>query len=149
MTRPITMPQQVRTPAPVGSLLKRGVREARTRALPFRARETDEAHLALVRQCPCLKCGMDPCGEAAHVRKNSAAHGKRQAMGQKPSDYFAVPLCADCHRNDRDSQHRVGEEIFWDRLGLEPLLVCEELQRVTGDLVRMRAVVFVFIAGRP
>lgn len=42
--------------------------------------------------------------EAAHVRFGSGA-----GMGQKPCDFFAVPLCRDHHAQ----QHTVGEGTFW------------------------------------
>jgi hypothetical protein len=79
---------------------------------------------------------------------SSAALGKRNAMGAKPSDYFAVPLCRSCHQSDENSQHKVGEHTFWHHVGLNPLLVCEDLQKAAPDIVRMRAVVFKWIAAR-
>lgn len=131
-----------------GSLLKRP-REQRVRKLPFRtAREKDASYLDLIRELPCLCCGIEPCGEAAHVRMNNAAFGKRQAVGAKPDDKWSVPLCADCHRNDSNSQHRMGEQEFWRRVGLNPLLICEALQRAAPNLLSMRAAVFRFIEAR-
>lgn len=148
MTDRLPFPQAIARPAPIGSLLKRrGNREPRRRA--YRSgRETDSAYLDLVKQLPCLNCGMEPV-DPAHVRMNSAALGKQQAMGQKPSDKWTLPLCRGCHTDDPDSQHKVGETVFWDRLGLNPLLICEALQRVSPDVVKMRAVVFSFVAERP
>lgn len=149
MTDRLPFPQTIARPAPIGSLLKRrGNREPRRRV--YRSgRETDSAYLDLIRQLPCLNCGLEPCREAAHVRLNSAAFGKRQAIGQKPDDRWSLPLDAACHRLDPDSQHKVGEGVFWDRLGLNPLLICEALQKVSPDVVKMRAVVFSFMAERP
>jgi len=141
MTR--THPQRFPS-APVGSLLKRG----RTERTSTRAPVSDVAHLACIRQLPCLKCGMEPCGEAAHVRLNSSAFGKRQALGARPGDEWAVSLCRACHTGDPDSQHKIGEREFWDRLGINPLLVARELWEASGDVVRMRAVVFSAIAER-
>lgn len=47
--------------------------------------------------------------------------GKRPAgIGEKPSDRWAVPLCADCHLNAPDAQHNVGEPAFWKRVGIDP-----------------------------
>jgi hypothetical protein len=146
MTRPVTLPQTLRRPAPIGSLFKRG-REVRSPSYR-RPRETDATHLDAIRQLPCLRCGLEPCGEAAHVRMTSAAHGKRGSMAAKPDDKWAVPLCPGCHRQDADSQHRVGEIAFWSALDLNPLLICESLHAASPDVLRMRAVVFTFIAGR-
>lgn len=135
-----------------GSLLKRP-REQRVRRLPFRsARETDASYLDLIRQLPCLCCGLEAnppyLNDPAHVRMNSAAFGKRQAVGQKPDDRWALSLCRACHTDDPDSQHKIGEQEFWRRVGLNPLLVCEALQKAAPDLVKMRYVVIDAIAKR-
>jgi hypothetical protein len=136
--------------SPPGSLLKQfsTMPRSRARALGKHGRVHNESHLSLVRQCPCLKCGMEDMSEAAHVRMNSAAFGKRTGAGEKPDDLYALPLCAGCHRLDPDSQHKIGEAEFWRRLGINPLLVCRYLAAATGDLVKMRAVVLTAIAGR-
>jgi hypothetical protein len=137
-------PQRITPSLPIGSLLK-------TAGPPRRISHEEGKqpdYLALVRQCPCLRCGMDPAGVAAHLRLNSGLHNKRQAMAKKPSDSWTTPLCAGCHTNDPDAQHRIGEEEFWRRLGLNPFLVCERLHAQNGDLVAMRAVCFVVISER-
>lgn len=90
---------------------------------------------------------MEP-SEAAHVRFASAASGKASGLQKKPDDSYAVPLCSGCHRLDRDAQHNRSEKLFWHALGINPLMVAEKLYAARGDLVAMRAVVFVAIAGR-
>lgn len=148
MTPRIIMPQQVTRFAAPGELLKRP-RELRTRRQPIRSgRETDSGYLDLIRQLPCCCCGLEGFSEAAHVRMNNAALGKHQALGQKPDDRWSTPLCADCHRNDPDSQHKVGEQEFWRRVGIYPLALCEALHKAAPDLLKMRAVVFRFIETR-
>lgn len=141
-------PQRLSPPAAPGALLKRHHAGAAKPAPIQRARAADAPYLARVRACPCLKCGLDPAGEAAHVRMNSPAHGKRQAMGKRPDDRWALPLCAACHTRDPDSQHKLGEAEFWHRVGLNPLIVCAELYAVRDDPVVMRGVVVKAIAGR-
>lgn len=138
-------PQRISPPSHPGALLKR-IGAADLPQQPRHARE-DGDYLALVRQCPCLKCGMEP-SEAAHVRFASAAFGKASGLGRKPEDRHAVPLCAGCHRLDRDAQHNGGERMFWDLLGINPLIVAERLYAKRGDLVAMQAVVMVAIAER-
>jgi len=88
-----TRPQR---PADYGALLKRDLPPARKQQ-PRQQSDADPAYLAMVRQCPCLRCGQDPAGEAAHVRLNSATHGKFGAKGKKPSDKWALPLCGGPH----------------------------------------------------
>jgi len=138
-------PQRIFPLSAPGSLLKSFAAPApRTRGI-----ETgqDTSYLAMVRTLPCLKCGMEP-SEAAHVRFASAAFGKASGMQKKPDDSYAVPLCAGCHRLDRDAQHSRSEKLFWHQLGINPLIVAGELYAKRGDLVAMRAVVMVTIAGR-
>lgn len=137
-------PQRLFPPSPAGSLFKR---VAPAPAPRKDASDKDAAYLALVRQCPCLHCGMEP-SEAAHVRMSSAAFGKASGLGKKPADSWALPLCAEHHRLARDCQHSGSEHVFWDSIGVGPLVVCELLYAQRGDLVAMRAVIFVTIAGR-
>jgi hypothetical protein len=133
------MPQRLAPAAPIGSLLKRAGND---RPAMRNQAPADLPHLAAIRQLPCLKCGLEPCGEAAHVKKG---HVK---MGRRPPDSQTVPLCRARHQTDPDAQHRVGEEEFWGRLGINPLLVAKRLFEVSGDVVRMRAVVLTAIAER-
>src|SRR6185437_15589430 len=123
MTHP--RPQRAFPPSPPGTLLKSVTAE---RATPRKdaSDSTDAAYLARVRECPCLKCGMEP-SEAAHVRMASAAHGKASGLQKKPHDKWALPLCAGCHRNNRHAQHNQGEASFWCAIDISPLNDCEAL----------------------
>jgi hypothetical protein len=144
MMRPL--PQRFLSPAPVGTLFKRAEGIARTMsrgALP-----DEEDYLKLVRALPCLKCAMEPAGEAAHVRLNSGVFNKRQAMAKKPDPKWTLPLCSGCHWRDRGALHRSGEYLFWQDVGLNPLLVCDRLYAARGDVPRMRAIALVAIAER-
>lgn len=60
---------------------------------------------AWIRSLPCVGCGLEPAGEAAHT-------GVDGGMRQKASDYSCVPLCSDCHTQAPDSYHRVGKAAF-------------------------------------
>lgn len=138
-------PRRIVHPGPPGHLLKRASQpQARREEVAGR----DFSYLALVRECPCLKCGLDPAGTAAHLRLNSALHNKRQAMARRPNEEWTTPLCSACHLNDSDAQHKVGEEIFWSRLGINPFLACQRLYAARDDLVRMRAVAYALISER-
>jgi hypothetical protein len=140
-------PQRVSRPEPIGSLLKRITVAAPRRGFA-EPEGGDLRYLASIRQLPCLKCGVDPCGAAAHLRLNSALHNKRQAMAKKPSSRWVTPLCAGCHTNDPDAQHRIGEELFWTRIGINPFLACERLFAAREDFVRLRATAYSIIAER-
>ena len=94
-----------------------------------RPREKDEAHLTWLRQLPCLVCGKQDV-EAAHVRFAAREWGKRETgKGERPSDYWAVPLCSTHHRN----QHGEGERLWWGAIGLDPVPIASALHHATGD----------------
>lgn len=139
-------PQRIFRPSAPGSLLKR-IGAPAPPAPRKSDTEQDPDYLGLVRQCPCLKCGMVP-SEAAHVRMSSAAHGKASGLQKTPADRWALPLCAGCHRLARGAQHSRGEQQFWIEIDISPLIVCAELYAVRGDLVAMEAVIHKAIAGR-
>jgi hypothetical protein len=97
--------------------------------------ERSTKHLAALRQLPCLACGCDPCGEAAHVRM-----GSQTGLGKKPSDYRAIPLCHEDHM----LQHARGEEVWWAERGhtLEAVVaIAAQLERASPDVKRMRKVI--------
>ena len=141
------LPQRLTPLAAPGELVKR-MTGIHARMKLKEIAERDLVYLANIRTLPCLKCGMEPCGEAAHVRSQSAAHGKKGGMAKKPADRWALPLCAGCHRIDRDALHQIGEGLFWHLVGINPHLVCERLYERRGDLLAMRAVVMLAIAER-
>lgn len=70
----------------------------------------DAKYLAFIRS---LRCAIDPC---AHSRlgacRTEAAHVGDRGLGQKCSDYEAIPLCAWHHRLSPLSHHRAGKR-FW------------------------------------
>lgn len=81
-----------------------------------------QSHLAHVRKHACVACDAEAPIEAAHVRLGSDG-----GLGRKPSDWFAVPLCRDCHA----TQHRVGERTFWLRREKDPEAIIAELIRTS------------------
>ena len=86
------------------------------------------AFLAFVRRHPCCACGAPPRSQAAHIRMGCLEIGKRPTgIAEKPSDRWAVPLCADCHLDAPDAQHNVGEKAFWKRVGINPFELATNL----------------------
>jgi hypothetical protein len=102
-------------------------------------RLVDPSYLAWLRKLPCCACGRQP-SEAAHLRMGNLAIDKRPTgMGEKPSDFWATPLCSWCHRDDPQSQHNIGEKDFWVRLGIDPFALAIKLYAEyggTGGTVR-------------
>lgn len=140
-------PRRLTPPAAPGALLKRfdaPIMRARKQAEAAH----DPAYLDMVRQLPCLYCGVEPCGEAAHVKMASGAFGKPLRFGKKPDDRWSLPLCRDDHLNALHAQHRQSEAAFWEGLGINPLLTAAKLYAQRGDLVAMRAVAIAAIAER-
>lgn len=92
----------------------------------------DDQHLAFIRQCPCLVCLDNTSTEAAHIRFSDQRAAKVNAgVSQKPHDFWCVPLCNRCHRE----QHETGDElVFWDRAMIDPLFVAMALYLNSGDM---------------
>jgi hypothetical protein len=139
---PHTRPQRFPSTSPPGALLKRAFDTTKRLRLK-EVGERDPIYLEMIRKLPCLSCTVEPCRCAAHVRRQSAAHGKRGGTQKKPADKWALPLCNDHHVE----QHQVGELKFWYDLNIDPLLVCTRLYAARGNLVIMRSIVFAARAG--
>lgn len=139
-------PRRIVHACPPGHLLKRAVHQPRAARLEVAGR--DISYLAQIRECPCLCCGLDPCGEAAHVRFASAAYGKSSGLQKTPEDRWALPCCGIDHRTAKHAQHNRGEQEFWASLGINALATCVKLFAVRGDLVAMRMVAMVAISER-
>jgi hypothetical protein len=78
----------------------------------------DRDHLKFVTTQPCLACGRSP-SDAHHLR---FAQGR--ALARKVSDEYTVPLCRSHHRE----LHRRGDErVWWQQLGIDPLLAASTL----------------------
>jgi len=74
------------------------------------ARKPDPKYLAWLRRqgCAC-GCHQPPPCDAAHVRASSAKYLKRNALGKKPDDMWALPLKHAHHM----AQHAHGDELGW------------------------------------
>lgn len=141
----LSRPRRLTPPSAPGAMLK----QFAAPAPKVRLIAPDDAdYLAQVRECPCLSCGLDPCGEAAHVRFASAAYGKSSGLQKRPEHKWVVPLCASDHRLAKTAQHNRNEQEFWHSLGINVLATAVSLYAQRGDLVAMRAMVFVAIASR-
>jgi hypothetical protein len=89
-------------------------------AAPRRYRNRE--HLRLVAKQPCLICGRKP-SDPHHLR-----YLQPRALGRKPSDEFAVPLCRVHHR----AVHRArDEQAWWQATGIDPIQVARELWKET------------------
>src|SRR5262245_4634942 len=89
-------------------------------AAPRRYRNRE--HLRAVAREPCLICGRKP-SDPHHLR-----YLQPRALGRKPSDEFAVPLCRVHHR----AVHRARDErAWWQAAGIDPIKVARKLWKDT------------------
>ena len=97
---------------------KRIVPVRKVRSRPRRGPERCKDYLSWIRTLPCTVClgvsGAATVIEAAHTN----ALGPR-GMGQKTTDFSAIPLCSGHHRENRDSYHVLGEDEFSQRHGID------------------------------
>lgn len=98
-------------------MLPRRIPKAPKRASRWRS----QAHCNFVRSHECSVPGCDgrPI-EVAHVRRGSGA-----GIGQRPHDFFTLSLCREHH----SEQHRIGEQSFEDRHGINMSDLAEEFAK--------------------
>lgn len=108
-----------------------------------RPRLLDAGFLAFVRTKPCANpsCRHVPA-EAAHIRMGNIDIGKPSTgMQEKPDDRWAVPLCAWCHREAPNAQHKMNEGKFWKAVGVDPFQLAAKLYEEyggTGGVIKIK-----------
>lgn len=95
--------------------------------------QRDALYLAWIRALPCTVCGSTRGIEASHT----GPHG----LGQKSSDYSAIPLCYRHHQGGPDSYHRLGAKKFAERHDLNIPAIVRRLN--TKPVIRIEAGAFV------
>ncbi|SPP94174.1 ERF family protein [Bradyrhizobium vignae] len=81
-------------------------------------RKRSKAHLAFVREQPCLVCKQTPY-DAHHVK-----FAQPRALGRKVSDEFTIPLC----RKHHQELHQHGsEKAWWSDMKISPLPIARDL----------------------
>ena len=81
-------------------------------------RERDRDHLRFVAAQPCLVCGRTP-SDPHHIK-----FAEQRAMGRRVSDRFTVPICRLHHR---ELHRRGNERVWWQKQGIEPLVIAASL----------------------
>ena len=93
-------------------------------------RTHDKAHLEFVRSLPCVVSGDNISTESAHIRYSDLRVAKRKVgIGEKPDDFWTVPLSSTEHRK----QHSMNERVYWQQVGIDPILIALALYAVSGD----------------
>jgi hypothetical protein len=80
---------------------------------------------------PCLVCSRVSGGATVIEAAHTNALGSRR-VGQKTSDFSAIPLCSWHHRAGQDSYHRLGERWFAQAHQIHLLEVVQTLNRRNG-----------------
>lgn len=88
-----------------------------------------EMHLRFIRGLDCIipGCGDNVTVEAAHVRYADARAGKTEMGMGRRDDRWVVPLCHNHHLHHREGQHAGSERGFWQRQGLDPVVLASWL----------------------
>ena len=93
-------------------------------------RQKDGKHMDFIRGLPCAVCLDNTSTEAAHIRYSEPRVGRvNPGMQQKPHDWFTVPLCGECHRE----QHGGNEKAFWNGKPVNPDMLALALYAISGD----------------
>lgn len=56
-------------------------------------RSTSRSHIERIKRMDCVLCGATGPSDAHHIREG-------QGIGQRASDYLAIPLCKSCHQGE-------------------------------------------------
>lgn len=122
----------------------------RSRSEQRAPRLRDNVYLAWIRRLPCVACGSRERVEAAHIRAGYPSAGwAPTGMQQKPDDARVASLCASCHREGPDAQHRSNERAWWSARGIDPPDLCAALRKAFETDQDGEAVVRRFIPRRP
>jgi len=90
---------------------KRRVPVRKMRLRPRRGPDRSPDYLAWIRTLGCAVCSRVSGGATVIEAAHTNVLGPR-GLGQKTSDFSAIPLCAAHHRENPDSYHRLGERWF-------------------------------------
>jgi hypothetical protein len=92
-------------------------------------RVRDNIYLQWLRRRACVACGSRKRVHAAHIRSGYPEAGWRPTgMQEKPDDARAAPLCATCHVDGPDAQHKSNERKWWEARNIYPPTLCANLR---------------------
>ena len=111
------MPLRRSVPLPRGQPPQRIVPVRKMRSGPRRGPDRSPEYLAWIRTLGCVVCSRVSGGATAVEAAHTNVLGPR-GIGQKTSDFSAIPLCSGHHRDKPDSYHVLGEQVFLRRHGI-------------------------------
>jgi hypothetical protein len=112
------VPLRRSVPLPRSLPPERRVPVRKMRLRPWRGPDRRPEYLAWIRMLPCVVCSRVSGGTTTFEAAHTNALGVR-GLGQKTTDFSAIPLCAAHHRENLDSYHRLGETGFSHKHGID------------------------------
>ena len=112
------MPLRRSVPLQRSLLPKRRVPVRKKRFQPRRGPDRSPQYLAWIRTLGCAVCSRVSGGATVIEAAHTNVLGPR-GLGQKTSDFSAIPLCAGHHRENLDSYHLLGEKGFSHKHGID------------------------------
>src|ERR1039458_829658 len=112
------VPLRRSVPLPRGLPPKRIVPVRKMRSRPRRGPDRSPEYLAWIRTLGCVVCSRASRGATVVEAAHTNALGPR-GIGQKTSDFSAIPLCSGHHRENPNSYHRLGEPGFSHKHGID------------------------------
>ena len=112
------MPLRRSVPLPRGLPPQRIVPVRKMRLQPRRGPDRSPEYLAWIRTLGCVVCARVSGGATVVEAAHTNALGPR-GVGQKTSDFSAIPLCSWHHRENPDSYHQLGEKEFACEHGID------------------------------
>jgi hypothetical protein len=112
------VPLRRSAPLPRGMAPRRRTPVRKRRFRPRRGPERDPDYLAWIRTLPCAVCSRVSGGATVIEAAHTNVLGPR-GLGQKTTDFSAIPLCSGHHRENLDSYHLLGEKKFSHKHGID------------------------------
>ena len=101
-----------------------------TRGKQKQPRKQDGDHLRWIKTLPCVVTGSRVNVDPAHISFGDLQFAKlSRGKGMKADDKYVVPLS----RVEHDKQHSMGERQYWDKTGINPIIVALSLFAETGN----------------
>jgi len=97
---------------------KRRVPVRKKRFQPRRGPDRSPEYLSWIRTLGCAVCSRVSGGATVVEAAHTNVLGPR-GMGQKTTDFSAIPLCSGHHRENLDSYHLLGETEFSHKHGID------------------------------
>lgn len=84
------------------------------------------AYMSWIARHVCVLCQGSPGRQAT---RTEVAHVGIRGLSQKSSSYDTIPLCAEHHREGRESHHKLGKK-FWEFHGLDRDALISEYRKM-------------------